>query len=177
MAIRNTGLGGTDWIDGDGLISLDNNDTFDEVVDRLDNIEDGTTEIPTYPKFSGQTQSGILIQNTTSELSSAQVIVGANTVTNAILVIATFDFDNSSTPRNVTARLRVGNSGTPTSNTQELIQIDNPATSTGNQSFPTFIKYITGHTWSSIVNVDATIQPSASSTFGGTCTSLVVLNF
>jgi len=35
MAIKNTLLGGTDWIDGEVLYAADLNDTFDEVANLL----------------------------------------------------------------------------------------------------------------------------------------------
>lgn len=57
MAVKNTKLGGTDWVDGDILYAADQNDTFDAAVKPLisgTGNASGSTLLATFTAISGQ---------------------------------------------------------------------------------------------------------------------------
>ena len=155
------------------------NENFTDVADAINDLTDGTIPVQTAAKFSVQSQSGSQIINTTSEVSSIQVTIPANTVTNGVLIIADVTCDQGGVVNDtVTTRMRVGsNSGSPTSNSNEVQDVVRTASVTGNDERVTLMKYVTGQTWTSDVYADITIQPSRNTNYGGICNSIVVLNF
>ena len=68
--IKNTKVGGTDWGDGNVLYAVDQNDTFDAVV----NITESD-------------QTGGSITSSTTETKIGEVIFNANTTINGILIM------------------------------------------------------------------------------------------
>ncbi len=160
MAIKNTNLGGTDWVDGDILFAADQNDTINAALFQHIN--------------SDQTPGSIASSTTETEIGEIQV--PANKIGTGVLVVATGNFATSTQSHNTTIKLYGGTSATGTSNTEfKSISRVHASASGSIKTGWTIVYWIDSLTWSSLNYINITGKNSASD--GGTittCESLVV---
>lgn len=161
MTVKTTKLGGTNWSDGDILYAADLNDSWFGFLS-----EDTGNEVNT----------------TTSETSSVQITIPANTVKYGILILADVRpqyFHNVSGTITFTARLGT-DAATPTNNASvaSVSAAGQGAATALTRACGSISKFYTGATWTSTNYIDITVTPSVSDNeVGGVCQRLTIMYF
>ena len=161
MAVKNTILGGTDFVDGNVLSAVNQNDTFDAAL--LQHIVSD--------------QTGGNITNSTTETEIGEAEVPANKISTGVLVIATgtCGADNA-TAFTSTIKLYGGTNATATSNTLFKTITRYVIANVVNSVHWTIVYWVTGLTWSSLNYINITGKNSNAEAGDTTfCESIVVL--